>query len=372
MAESLPAADDASTQALAGPDAARQDAPSEEGPTQQATVPSPPPPGSASADGEEDEEPLPQSFDEFELSDEIRQALQALGWEKPTPIQCKAFGPITEGQDVLAQSHTGSGKTGGIFVCPGLPPVLSRATPGSPAFSCWSLFPRESWPSRCATSWCSWAVASPVVPLPVYGGTAMRPQLDALKAGVHAVVGTPGRVLDHIRRRTLKLDKVQMVVLDEADEMLSMGFLEDIHAILDACPQQRQTCLFSATVPPDIERIGRRYMSDALQIRLSGDQISAEAIAHLYYTVSGTMRTRDLLDIIAQEEPPASLIFLQHPRRDRLRGQRAAQRRVRRGAAVERSNPSGQGARDGGDAQRQAADARRHRRSQPRDRHLPT
>src|SRR5690606_40695979 len=97
-----------------------------------------------------------------------------------------------------------------------------------------------------------------VVPLPVYGGTAMQPQLQALKEGVHAVVGTPGRVLDHIRRRTLDLSRVRMVVLDEADEMLSMGFLEAIHAILEACPTERQTPLFSATVPPHVEPSARR------------------------------------------------------------------------------------------------------------------
>ncbi|MCA9680718.1 MAG: DEAD/DEAH box helicase [Myxococcales bacterium] len=153
------------------------------------------------------------------------------------------------------------------------------------------------------------ATDTPVAVLPVYGGTAMAPQLDALARGVHAVVGTPGRVLDHIRRRSLDLSRVRTVVLDECDEMLSMGFLEDIRSILSACPRERQTCLFSATVPRDIERIARRQMHEPVRIELSGDEIAAAEIEHAFYSTTGTIKTRDLLDVIIVEDPSAAIVF---------------------------------------------------------------
>lgn len=260
-------------------------------------------------DGEADDEPIPTTFAELGLTEgPLLAAVEAAGWTSPTPVQARTFGPISASRDVLVQSQTGTGKTG-AFCLPWLASRFVAAPASQTGVQLLVLVPTRELAKQVCDQLVVLARDSQVVPLPLYGGTAIAPQLDALKAGVHAVVGTPGRILDHIRRRTLKLDHVGMVVLDEADEMLSMGFLEDIHSILDACPRQRQTCLFSATVPVDVERIARRYMRNPVPIRLSGDQVAAAQVTHAYYTVSGTLRSRDLLDMIALEEPSTALIF---------------------------------------------------------------
>ena len=265
-------------------------------------------PGSDESGSQDDADAGPTRFEDMELSPTLREAITALGWDNPTPVQSRTFGPVCRGKDVLVQSQTGSGKTG-AFCLPWLAARFQDAPASQTGVQLLVLTPTRELAKQVCDQLVSLGRQSNVTPLPVYGGTAMQPQLAALKRGVHAVVGTPGRILDHIRRRTLKLDNVQMVVLDEADEMLSMGFLEDIHAILEACPRERQTTLFSATVPPDIERIARRYMHDPISIMLSGDQVAAAEINHAYYTVGGALRTRDLLDIIALEEPANALIF---------------------------------------------------------------
>ncbi len=251
---------------------------------------------------------LPQSFAEMGLSPELIAAVAKMGWPAPTKVQGAAFGPVTAGRDVLVQSQTGSGKTG-AFCLPWLAARFEAGDAAKTGVQLLVMTPTRELAKQVCDQLIGLAGDTPLTPLPVYGGTAIGPQFDALKAGVHAVVGTPGRILDHIRRRTLDLSRVRTVVLDEADEMLSMGFLEDIHAILDACPRERQTTLFSATVPSDIERIARRYMKSPESLKLSGDDIAAAQIEHVYYSVPGSMRTRDLLNVVAQEEPGSTLIF---------------------------------------------------------------
>lgn len=262
----------------------------------------------ASAGDEPAAEPTPISFDDLALPQSVRDAIRAVGWDRPTPVQAAAFAPISEGRDVLVQSQTGTGKTGAFC----LPWLAIRFEPGDPAATGVQLIvltPTRELAKQVCDELSRLARFGEVISLPVYGGTAMQPQLAALKTGVHAVVGTPGRVLDHIRRRSLDLSRVRMVVLDEADEMLSMGFLEDIHAILEACPAERQTTLFSATVPTEIERIARRYMRSPIPLRLSGDEIAAAAIDHTFYSVTSAVKTRDLLDVVAVEEPATALVF---------------------------------------------------------------
>lgn len=251
---------------------------------------------------------LPSTFEEMGLSEPMRAALEKLGWGAPTKVQAAAFGPVTAGRDVLVQSQTGSGKTG-AFCLPWLAERFESGDAKETGVQLLVMTPTRELAKQVCDQLIKLAGETPCIPLPVYGGTAIGPQFDALKAGVHAVVGTPGRILDHIRRRTLDLSRVRTVVLDEADEMLSMGFLEDIHAILDACPRERQTTLFSATVPSDIERIARRYMNAPESLKLSGDDIAAAQIEHVYYSVPGTMRPRDLINIVALEEPGSTLIF---------------------------------------------------------------
>ncbi|WP_052558036.1 DEAD/DEAH box helicase, partial [Enhygromyxa salina] len=253
-------------------------------------------------------EPAPSTWEELELPARLQSAVEALGWTAPTSVQGRTFATMVAGTDVLVQSQTGSGKTG-AFCLPWLASRFEFGPAKDTGVQLIVLLPTRELAKQVCDELVRLAVDSPVDVLPVYGGTAMAPQLDALSAGVHAVVGTPGRILDHIRRRSLDLSRVRTVVLDECDEMLSMGFLEDIRAILSACPQERQTCLFSATVPRDIERIARRNMRDPVRIELSGDEIAAAEIDHAYYPTSGTIKTRDLLDIIILEDPTVAIVF---------------------------------------------------------------
>nr|WP_276603303.1 DEAD/DEAH box helicase [Nannocystis pusilla] len=231
-----------------------------------------------------------------------------MGWTRPTPVQALSFPPLHAGHDVLVQSHTGSGKTG-AFCMPWLAGRFDPRPAQQTGVQLLVLLPTRELAKQVCDELRRLAVETPVEVLPIYGGTPMQPQLAALKAGVHAVVGTPGRVLDHIRRRSLDLSKVATVVLDECDEMLSMGFLEDIRAILDACTGKHITALFSATIPSDIQRIAKRYMKSPVEVQLSGDQVAAAEIDHAYYIVSGAIKTRDLLDVIVVEEPARAIVF---------------------------------------------------------------
>ncbi|MBL9102777.1 MAG: DEAD/DEAH box helicase [Myxococcales bacterium] len=252
--------------------------------------------------------PLPASFDELPLPDALRRAIARLGWTKPSPVQALSYDPLVAGRDVLVQSHTGSGKTGAFCV----PWLASRFDP-RPAretgVQLLVLLPTRELAKQVCDELRRLALETPVDVLPVYGGTPMNPQLTALRAGVHAVVGTPGRILDHIRRRSLDLSKVTTVVLDECDEMLSMGFLEDIRAILDQITGKHQTALFSATIPSDVDRIARRYMTEPQSVQLSGDQVAAAEIEHAYYLVNSAIKTRDLFDLIMVEDPARAIIF---------------------------------------------------------------
>src|SRR5690606_25847705 len=146
---------------------------------------------------------------------------------------------------------------------------------------------------------------------PVYGGAPIKPQIDALAAGAQIVVGTPGRVLDHLRRGTLNPTDIRMLVLDACDEMLSMGFQEEIEKIIERLPPkgERQTVLFSATIPEEIQRIARRHMDDPEEISLSTGSVSVDEISHFYYVVSGVARTRDLLKVLRAESPDSAIIF---------------------------------------------------------------
>ena len=252
--------------------------------------------------------PLPASFDELALPDALRHAIAKLGWSKPSPVQALSFDPLIAGRDVMVQSHTGSGKTGAFCV----PWLASRFDPrpaSETGVQLLVLLPTRELAKQVCDELRRLAIETPVDVLPVYGGTPMNPQLTALRAGVHAVVGTPGRILDHIRRRSLDLSKVRTVVLDECDEMLSMGFLEDIRAILDQVKGDHLTALFSATIPNDIERIAKRYMKDPVSVQLSGDQVAAAEIEHAFYSVTSSIKTRDLLDVIMVEDPARAIIF---------------------------------------------------------------
>ena len=247
----------------------------------------------------------PKTFEEMGLSPEVKQALEEMGFSAPMPVQSAVFQTMHEGKDVMVQSRTGSGKTAAFSI-----PIVERlgASPAN-CVEALILAPTRELALQSASECGKIAKYRKLDVVPVYGGAPMAKQIEQLKAGAQVVSGTPGRVLDHLRRGTLKLDGLKILVLDEADEMLSMGFLEEITEIIKKCPVDRQTVLFSATIPEDIERIGSRYMRTPEKIQLSSGNIGVHTITHAYYMVSGMARTKDLHKVLDAERPDSAVIF---------------------------------------------------------------
>jgi len=234
-------------------------------------------------------------------------ALADMGFTVPMEVQRQVFEPAMAGRDLMVQARTGSGKTAAF----GIPFAQGLVTPGQKGVQAIVLCPTRELALQVANELARIKARLDIGTVAVYGGAPMGKQIEALKAGAQVVVGTPGRVLDHIRRGTLKLDGCKIAVLDECDEMLSMGFLEDIEKILSELPPpgQRQTLLFSATIPPDIERIGSRYMRDPLRIAMADKVLAPREISHAYYMVTGGARMKDLLRVLAVEKPESAIIF---------------------------------------------------------------
>ena len=198
--------------------------------------------------------------------------LESLGYEEPTPIQLEAIPPLLAGRDLLGRAATGTGKTAAFTL-----PLLQRLAHSTrqPNPFALILVPTRELAMQVCDAVERYGKEQPVAILAVYGGQAIRPQLLALKRGVDVVVATPGRALDHIRRKTLQLKDLQVVVLDEADEMLNMGFAEDLDAILQQTPKTRQTALFSATMPSRIASIARRHLQDPVEIQIVKEPVKA-------------------------------------------------------------------------------------------------
>ena len=212
-------------------------------------------------------------FADLALAPELCRALSSLGYEEPTPIQQAAIPPLLEGRDLVGQAATGTGKTA-AFALPILQRILTDGERAEP--SALVLVPTRELAVQVSEAMHSYGHDMGARVLPVYGGEPIGRQLGALRRGVDVVVATPGRAIDHINRGTLKLSGLDVVVLDEADEMLDMGFAEEIEAILASTPGTRQTALFSATIPPRIDGMVRRYLRDPVRVEL-GRQASASA-----------------------------------------------------------------------------------------------
>src|SRR5688572_26964698 len=240
----------------------------------------------------------------------LLEALTALGYEEPTAIQREAIPPLLEGRDLLGQAATGTGKTA-AFALPLLQRMVKRgARQAGP--SALILVPTRELAMQVAEAVHRYGRARGVTVLPIYGGQPFVQQLKVLKRGVDVAVATPGRALDHINRGTLKLDGVQVVVLDEADEMLDMGFAEDLEAILGATPPGRQTVLFSATIPPRIGTIAKRHLNDPVQIRIAGEKLPEGAIPQVRqtaYLVPRAHKRAALARILDLENPDAAIVF---------------------------------------------------------------
>src|SRR5262249_20391826 len=206
--------------------------------------------------------------------------------------------------DLMVQSRTGSGKTAAFGI-----PLAQLVPAGAVGLQALILAPTRELAIQVSQELQRICMYRNIQVVPIYGGAPMGKQIAALKAGAQIAVGTPGRVLDHIRRRTMLPATLRLLVLDECDEMLSMGFQEEIEAILKELPTQRQTLLLSATIPEEIERIGRRYMREPEKVILSADFVGVHEIDHYYYLVSGVGRARDLLSIFEVERPDSAIVF---------------------------------------------------------------
>jgi ATP-dependent RNA helicase DeaD len=244
------------------------------------------------------------SFEELGLSPSIVQAITELGYEEPTSIQARTIARLLEGVDVIAQAQTGTGKTAAFAL-----PIIERLDPTLRTPQALVMTPTRELAMQVAEAFHSYGKHNHISILPVYGGQPIERQLRALDRGVQVVVGTPGRILDHIGRGTLNLERVRIVVLDEADEMLDMGFVEDIEAILAETPPERQTALFSATMPAPIAELARKYMRSPERITVAAEQMTVPQIRQVYYEVGARDKFEVLARILDFEMPTSAIIF---------------------------------------------------------------
>jgi ATP-dependent RNA helicase DeaD len=239
------------------------------------------------------------------LRPEVLQAVTDMGFTEPMQVQSATLPLVREGRDIMVQSRTGSGKTAAFGI-----PLADRLVKAEEKnVQAIVLLPTRELALQVAAEIARICAQTDIQVVPVYGGAPMGRQIEQLKAGGQIVCGTPGRVLDHLRRGTLKLDKVKCAVLDECDEMLSMGFQEDIEAILERTPGERQTLLFSATVPDGIQRLSRRFMRNPEFVKLSADFVGVHEIRHVYYSIPGGQREAELVRIVSFEDPERAIIF---------------------------------------------------------------
>jgi ATP-dependent RNA helicase DeaD len=245
-------------------------------------------------------------FSDLSLSSAVLKAVDEVGYEAPSPIQAQSIPPLLEGRDLIGMAQTGTGKTAAFAL-----PLLSRIDLSMRQPQLLVLTPTRELAIQVAEAMQTYARhLKGFHVLPVYGGQSMDVQLRQLRRGVHVVVGTPGRVQDHLRRRTLVLDRLAAVVLDEADEMLRMGFIDDVEQILEHTPQRRQVALFSATMPEPIRRVASKHLHDPVEIRIKAKTATVSAITQRYWQVSGLHKLDALTRILEVEDFNALLIFV--------------------------------------------------------------
>ena len=246
------------------------------------------------------------SFRDLGLPDRLLATLDEVGYETPTPIQAQAIPSLLKGLDLLGHAPTGTGKTAAFAL-----PLLARIDVDRPEVQIMTLTPTRELAIQVAEAFQRYAShIGGFHVLPIYGGQAYTGQIRQLRRGVHVVVGTPGRVMDHMRKGTLKLGALKALVLDEADEMLRMGFIDDVEWILEQTPTQRQMALFSATMPKEIERIARRHLNDPQKVSIKARTATAETVRQRYWFVSGLHKLDALTRILEVEPFDAILIFV--------------------------------------------------------------
>jgi ATP-dependent RNA helicase DeaD len=270
------------------------------------------------------------TFGELNLSEALIETLREIGYESPSPIQAATIPKLLAGADIVGQAQTGTGKTAAFAL-----PILSQLDLDMRVPTALVLVPTRELAIQVAEAFQRYAARlRGFHVLPIYGGQSYTPQLNSLRRGVHVVVGTPGRVMDHVKRGTFKLDAIRHFVLDEADEMLRMGFIDDVEWVLEQLPKKRQIALFSATMPAPIRRIAQKYLRDPEEVTIKAKTSTATKIHQRYWMVSGLQKLDALTRILEVETFDAMLVFA----RTKVATEELAERLGARGFAVEALN----------------------------------
>ena len=244
-------------------------------------------------------------FEELQLDERIIRAITEMGFEEASPIQAQAIPVVLEGRDMIGQAQTGTGKTAAFGL-----PLLQKVDPKVKKLQAIVLLPTRELAIQVAEELRRFAkFMHGVKVLPIYGGQDIVRQIRALKDGTQIVVGTPGRVMDHMRRKTVKTDHVHTVVLDEADEMLNMGFLEDMETILSQLPEERQTLMFSATMPQAIAEIARKFQTDPVTVRVIKKELTVPKVTQYYYEVKPKNKVEVMCRLLDLYDPKLSVVF---------------------------------------------------------------
>lgn len=245
-----------------------------------------------------------QTFADLGITADVLSAIDAMGWSTPTPVQAESYALASKGADLVVQARTGTGKTGAFGI-----PLVDKICDSEPGVQALVLAPTRELALQSAREIGKLAANKNITTVAVYGGAPIEKQVKKLAEGAQIVSGTPGRVLDHLRRGTLDPSGLRALVLDEADEMLSMGFAKELNAIMELLPKTRQTLLFSATVDSPVQRMSQRHMTEPTFLELSGDAVGAVGIDHFIYSVSGKNRAGDLVKILEVEDPESAIVF---------------------------------------------------------------
>ncbi len=248
--------------------------------------------------------PRYMAFTKFGLSPAVLEGVKAMGYVDPTPIQIRAIPLIMDGRDVIGSAQTGTGKTAAFAL-----PILSKLDQHQPQTRLLVLEPTRELAAQVETAIRDFARFTNLRVAVIFGGVGYGKQNDALRTGVDVLVATPGRLLDHLQQGNCRLDRVQHVVLDEADRMLDMGFLPDVRRILEKCPHQRQTSLFSATIPPAIETLIQWAMQNPETVEIGARRTPAETVKHVIYPVSDTQKTDLLIALLERVNYDSVIIF---------------------------------------------------------------
>jgi len=243
------------------------------------------------------------TFSEMGLKPQLLQTIEKKGFEKPTPIQTESIPPGLAGRDIMGQAKTGTGKTAAFGI-----PMLNKIKPHQ-GLQGMVICPTRELAVQVSEEICSLGLGLNISALPIYGGQSIEIQLRALRHQPEIIVGTPGRLLDHLNRGTINLSELDFVVVDEADEMLDMGFLPDIERILPLCPEQRQTFLFSATLVPEVRELGRTFMNNPELIVIASPELTVSLTEQYYYEVNPRQKVETICRVIDVDQPPVSLVF---------------------------------------------------------------